>query len=225
MTSLAAIPAFGALGAAALDALGADSRAARYPAGTVVRPDGAVVLLLAGTMVVDVTAASGARVWPARWEGPVIVDKASVLGGAVPPAELLATTACRVRLLPRSRFLRLLDEEPAVRRHIVARLAGEALDQRHRVAQAATAPALVRVAAWLDAAVTWRGSQEELAHLLGLSRVTVNRALARLAAAGAVRRERYGIVVVDRDRLRGFGDRGLPQELGHQGGDLGGIVQ
>jgi CRP-like cAMP-binding protein len=205
MTSLAAIPAFTALGAAALDALGADSRPVRYRAGTVVRPGGAVVLLLAGTMVVDVTAASGARVWPARWEGPVIVDKASVLGGAVPPEELLATTACRVRLLPRSRFLRLLDEEPMVRRHIIARLAREALEQRHRVAQAATVPAVARVAAWLDGAPAWRGSQEELAHLLGLSRVTVNRALARLAAAGAVRRVRHGVVVLDRDQLRSFG--------------------
>lgn len=205
MTSLAAIPAFGTLAPEVLDALGADSRPARYRAGTVVRPRGSVVLLLAGTMVVDVTSASGARVWPARWEGPVIVDKASVLGGAVPVGELLATTACRVRLLPRARFLRLLDEEPAVRRHIIARLAREALDQRDRVAQAATVPALARVAAWLAGAAGWRGSQEELAHMLGLSRVTVNRALTRLTAAGAVRRLRHGVVVLDENRLRAFG--------------------
>jgi CRP/FNR family cyclic AMP-dependent transcriptional regulator len=202
MTSLAAIPAFGTLGPDALDALVADSRAVRYRAGTVVRPGGAVVLLLAGTMVVDVTGASGTRMWPARWDGPVIVDKAGVLSGAVPVGDLLATTACRVRLLPRARFLRLLDEEPAVRRHIVGRLAQEVLEQR---ARAVPVPAVARVAAWLAGATAWRGSQEELARLLGLSRVTVNRALARLAAAGAIRRVRFGIVVLDGERLKSFG--------------------
>src|SRR5205823_7686421 len=90
MTSLAAIPAFGTLRPDALDALVADSRAARYRPGTVVRPGGAVVLLLAGTMVVEVTGASGTRMWPARWDGPVIVDKAAALSGAVPVGELLA---------------------------------------------------------------------------------------------------------------------------------------
>jgi CRP/FNR family cyclic AMP-dependent transcriptional regulator len=47
-------------------------------------------------------------------------------------------------------------------------------------------------------------SQEHLARLLGLSRVTVNRALARLSRAGAVRRTSHGIVIADRVRLESF---------------------
>jgi len=49
--------------------------------------------------------------------------------------------------------------------------------------------------------VAWRGSQEQPARLLGLSRVTVNRALARLARAGAVELTARGVVISDQRRL------------------------
>jgi CRP/FNR family transcriptional regulator, cyclic AMP receptor protein len=69
----------------------------------------------------------------------------------------------------------------------------------------------MRMTPWLwlneenrDQRVAWRGSQEQLARLLGLSRVTVNRALARLAQAGAVRLTARGIVIADRIRLDAF---------------------
>nr|WP_230417251.1 helix-turn-helix domain-containing protein [Micromonospora tarapacensis] len=74
------------------------------------------------------------------------------------------------------------------------------------LAQAVTLPAVAQVAAWLNAQdpsdrVAWRGSQEQLARMLGLSRVTVNRALARLTGVGAVRLTGQGIVVTDRRQL------------------------
>jgi CRP/FNR family transcriptional regulator, cyclic AMP receptor protein len=80
---------------------------------------------------------------------------------------------------------------------------------RRRLAGAATLPAVARVAAWLHAQepagrIVWRGSQEELAWALGLSRVTVNRALGRLAGAGVVAVTRHGVVVQDRERLAEF---------------------
>jgi CRP/FNR family cyclic AMP-dependent transcriptional regulator len=43
-----------------------------------------------------------------------------------------------------------------------------------------------------------------LARVLGLSRVTVNRALARLSQAGAVELTPYGILIADRTRLNTF---------------------
>src|SRR6266542_3876346 len=46
--------------------------------------------------------------------------------------------------------------------------------------------------------------KEQLARTLGLSRVTVNRALARLSGAGAIRLTARGIVVADRQRLDAF---------------------
>ncbi|MEU8664721.1 helix-turn-helix domain-containing protein [Actinoplanes philippinensis] len=50
----------------------------------------------------------------------------------------------------------------------------------------------------------WPGSQDELARALGLSRVTVNRALNRLSRAAAVRLTPGGVVVADRSRLAEF---------------------
>jgi CRP-like cAMP-binding protein len=201
MTSLATIPAFRSLPTDALDALRAASRPVSYPPGAAVRRDGAVLLLLSGVVVGAHVDASGAEVWPARWEAPAIVDKPAALAPAV--GALIAATACRGRRLPADAFLRLLDDQPAVRRHVLARLAADAADLRRRLAEATTVPALGRVAGWLLATgakpgeVAWRGSQEDLARLLGLSRVTVNRALQRLAGSAAVALTPRGVVLLD----------------------------
>jgi len=150
--------------------------------------------------------ASGAEVWPARWEAPAIVDKPAALAPAV--GTLVATTACSGRRLPDATFLRLLDDEPAVRHHVLTRLATDAADLRRRLAETATVPAVGRVAAWLLATgaapgeVAWRGSQEELGRSLGLSRVTVNRALRRLAHTSAIEITPRGIVLLDETQLR-----------------------
>ncbi|MEV2242434.1 Crp/Fnr family transcriptional regulator [Micromonospora sp. NPDC049891] len=216
MTSLAAIPALSALPPTALNSVFRDSRGARYGAGTLIRPAGqparAVVLLLTGTVVAAYTGPSGAQVWPARWEGPAIVDKPSILGGGVPTTDLVATTACLVRLLPPARFLRLLDEEQSVRQRVLGRLSQDVLAGRHRMALSATQPAVSQLAAWVKArggaaqATVWRGSQEELGRALGLSRVTVNRALRRLVQAGALHLTPRGIMIVDHRLLDTFLD-------------------
>jgi CRP-like cAMP-binding protein len=201
MTSLATIPAFTALAPDTLASLWAASRPVTYPPGAVIPRDGAVLLLLHGVVVGTHVDAAGAEVWPARWEGPAIVDKPAALAPAV--GTLVAATACGGRRLPADAFLRLLDDEPAVRRHVLARLAADAADLRQRLAEATTVPALGRVAAWLLATgtapgeIAWRGSQEGLARLLGLSRVTVNRALGRLAGMSAVAVTPRGILLLD----------------------------
>jgi CRP/FNR family cyclic AMP-dependent transcriptional regulator len=216
LAALGSIPALRTLTPTALADLSHDSRPARYHPGTVIRPAGqqarSVVLLLAGTVVAAYTGSAGTQVWPARWDGPAVVDKPSILGGGIPLTALVATTVCAVRLLPPARFLQLLDEEPSVRRHVLGHLARDALAGRDQLALSATRPAVAQVAAWLLAhgaiapATAWRGSQEELARTLGLSRVTVNRALRRLTQAGAVRRGPRGLSIVDFDSLGSFLD-------------------
>jgi CRP-like cAMP-binding protein len=210
MSSLDCIPALRALSPVELEAVARDSRAVRFGAGTVIRPAGeqpsAVVLLLSGTVVATHTAPSGGEVWPDQWTGPAIVDKSAVLDSGAPSTGLVAITGVTARLLPRIRFLRLLDEQQSVRKHVLGQLARDAMATRRRLAQAVTLPAVAQVAAWLNAQdpadrVAWRGSQEQLARMLGLSRVTINRALTRLTAAGAVRLTGQGIVIADRGRL------------------------
>jgi CRP/FNR family cyclic AMP-dependent transcriptional regulator len=213
MSSLASIPALRGLAPGALEALAGQTFPARFTAGAVLRPAGtvarSVVLLLSGTVVATHGSSTGAQMWPERWIAPAIVDKPAVLDGRPAATGLLATTAVSVRLLPRTGFLRLLEEQESVRRHVLAQLARDAMTGRRRLAQAVTLPAVAQVAAWLseqnpDQPVAWRGSQEHLARVLGLSRVTVNRALALLTRAGAVELTTHGIVIADRARLAAF---------------------
>jgi CRP-like cAMP-binding protein len=213
MLSLASIPALRVLAPTALEALTGQTRAARFATGAVLRPAGEtarfVVFLLSGTIVATYGRSDGVEMWPERWIGPAIVDKPAVLDGRPCPTGLMAMTTVSVGLLPCADFLRLLEEEPSVRKHVLAQLARDAMTGRRKLAQAATSPAVARIAVWLndqnrDQRVAWRGSQEQLARLLGLSRVTVNRTLARLAQAGAVRLTARGIVIADRIRLDAF---------------------
>jgi CRP-like cAMP-binding protein len=215
MTPLDSIPAFRTLSPDSLAAVARASRAVRYGAGALVRRQGtparAVLLLLSGTVAAEHATAEGQLVWPERWIGPSIVDKPAVLDGGAWPSGLVAVTPCAGRLLPAERFLRLLEEERSVRGHVLAHLARTVLAGRRRLAQAVTLPAVARVAAFLSAhdpatpdaagVIAWRGTQEHLGRVLGLSRVTVNRALGQLARRGAVELTPRGIVVTDRRRL------------------------
>lgn len=215
MTSLGTIPAFAALARETLGALSAVSRPVSYPPGSVIPRDGAVLLLLGGVVVGAHSNAAGAEVWPARWEAPAIVDKPAALAPAA--GTLVAATACRGRRLPAEAFLRLLDDEPAVRHHVLARLAADTADLRQRLAETATVPALGRVAGWLLATgagpgeVAWRGSQEALARLLGVSRVTVNRALRRLTRASAVAVTPRGVILLDPAQLESISPAARPR--------------
>ncbi|MEU4424396.1 Crp/Fnr family transcriptional regulator [Actinoplanes sp. NPDC024001] len=213
MSSLASIPALRGLSPAALGILAGQARAARFAAGTVLRPAGevarSVVFLLSGTIVATHVGSTGVEVWPERWAGPAVVDKPAVLDGGVPVTGLTALTTVSVRLLDRAGFLDLLEREHSVRTHVLAKLARDAMAGRQRLVEAVTLPAVAQVAVWLTQLtegqrVVWRGTQEHLAHTLGLSRVTVNRALARLARDGAIELTGHGIVIVDRSRLAAF---------------------
>jgi CRP-like cAMP-binding protein len=186
------------------------TRAANLAAGTVLRPAGevarSVVFLLSGTVVATHLRSTGVEVWPEQWAGPAIVDKPAVLDRRPPVTGLTALTAISVRMLDRACFLTLLEQERSVREHVLARLARDAMASRWRLVQAVTLPAVAKVAVWLseqpeDKRVAWHGSQEQLARVLGLSRVTMNRALARLVRAGAVELTDRGIVIADRTHL------------------------
>lgn len=193
-----------------LDAIAVDARPVRYPADTVIRPPGrratGVVLLLSGTVVASYPTRAGAELWTDRCTGPRIVDKPAVLDAEMPSYGLLALTAVTGRLLPATAFKDLLDDHAGVRAHVLAQLARDLTTTRDRLVEAAALPATVRVAAWLHAqepthGPVWRGPQQHLAHFLGLSRVTVNRAIARLTQHGAIESTPHGIVITDRRRL------------------------
>jgi CRP-like cAMP-binding protein len=125
-------------------------------------------------------------------EHPCALDKVALLDGAGHTATFTALTPCAVRAVPRPRFIALLDDSTAVRAHVLRLLAAQARAQQHRLTDAATLPCEARLAAWLldtataDGQVALDGSQRDLADLLGVTRVTVNRALSRLRHDGLI---------------------------------------
>ena len=88
----------------------------------------------------------------------------------------------------------LVDSAPSARRHVLRVLADQARRQQRRFAATITLRTEARVAAWLleeagaasDCRVTLSGTQESLADLLGVTRVTINRALRRLRRDGLI---------------------------------------
>lgn len=105
---------------------------------------------------------------------------------------------------PRTRFEELVDDVPAVRRHVLRLLAEHARHQQERFADAATLPVEARPATWLltqaaasgQARAELPGTQQDLADLLGTTRVTVNRLLARLRRDGLVEVTRRSVAVL-----------------------------
>ncbi len=110
-------------------------------------------------------------------------------------ATFTAETEVHVRALARDALLALIDDAATVRGHVLRILAAEARRQQERVVDAVL-PAQARLAAWLLRAADQAGivrlpdSQQQLAELLGLTRVTVNRALGTLRRDGLIEHDR-----------------------------------
>jgi CRP-like cAMP-binding protein len=139
----------------------------------------------------------------------------ALLDGEPHSASVITLEPTETLVLSRADFERLFDSEPALRRALVASLAGELrrltghvetlhfLDLRGRLA--------VRIAelAGIDAdgsgtgerRVPWPYTQAEVAGMVGGSRESVNRLLAEWVGRGLVRVERDALVVPDPGRL------------------------
>ena len=109
-----------------------------------------------------------------------------------------------MRFVPAAEFLALVDV-PAVRTHVFVQLAGQLRTWQEDLVLTSFADATTRVAAWLVRAAVPRvrlpGAQQGLAETLGLTRVSVNRALATLTEEGLVRVEPGAVVVLSPELL------------------------
>lgn len=146
----------------------------------------------------------GSRVRFATVTGPAVVDKAAVLAGGRHTATWTTITPCRVRRLPASLLRHLIDTVPSLRDHVLRHLSEQVNQDRRAMIRRASGRPVVRVASWLletgrgsTGRVGLPGSQEGLGEEIGLSRVSVNRALRDLAASGLVRVEPGSVVVLD----------------------------
>jgi CRP/FNR family cyclic AMP-dependent transcriptional regulator len=191
---LSDVPLFASLSPTQLSRLAAVSVVREHKADTVVvvRDEPARHLIVAetgGLTAVHETAA-GQRRRLGEFTAPCAVDKAAVLDGGGHTATWITTARSRLRLVPAAEFLALVDV-PAVRTHVFAQLAGQLRASQDDLVLTSYADATTRVAAWLVRAATPRvplpGAQQGLAEALGLTRVSVNRALRTLASEGLVR--------------------------------------
>jgi CRP/FNR family transcriptional regulator len=196
--SLAKIPLLGMLSEDQLRRLWESSRPRRYAARQVLRnvgdPATHLLLLLHGRVAATVTTAAGRICRFGDFAAPCALDKVAVIDGRGHTATLTALTRCAVRSLPRDRFQALINDASSARRHVLRVLADQVRREQARFAAIATLSTEARVAAWLleeagrtpDCRLTLPGSQESLADLLGVTRVTINRALARLRHDGLI---------------------------------------
>ncbi|ADI09729.1 hypothetical protein SBI_06609 [Streptomyces bingchenggensis BCW-1] len=204
--ALGAVPLFASLPEARLRELWAASVPRGHPVGSVLRSAGApadhLLVLLRGRVAATGTTGGGRVVRYGQWDGPCALDKVALLDGRGHTATFTALTFCAVRSVRRDRFLGLVDDTAAVRAHVFAVLARQARAQQQRLTETATLPAEARLAGWLlaqaaalargapgPARVRIPGTQQALADTLGVTRVTVNRALARLRRDGLIRVE------------------------------------
>ncbi len=203
MPSFTEIPLLAGLPQARLAEAWVASRAEHYDGGEVLRGEGEpaheLVLLLSGRVAASSVTAHGLVARHGIWARPCALDKTAVIDGRGHTATFTAETQVCVRALPRLAFLALVDDVAVVRGHVLRTLAAETRRQQERVV-AALLPAQARLAAWLLQAADTEGvvrlppSQQQLAELLGLTRVTVNRVL------GAFRRD--GLIAYDPSAAR-----------------------
>jgi CRP/FNR family cyclic AMP-dependent transcriptional regulator len=204
---LALVPLLRGVDDGRLDRLAAQVTERRFGPGQAVRTQGEAAdrlpLLLEGTVVALRTTPDGRELRFGQLAGPCALDKTAVLDGEGHTATFRAQGECLVWSVSRADLLGLIDDVAALRQHVMVQLASSVREQTDRLVETAFADAQQRVASWLvrslpDAGTTVRlpGSQQVVADTLGLSRVSVNRALKALERDGLVRVARDQVVVL-----------------------------
>jgi len=204
---LALVPLLEGVDADRLRRLAARVTERRFGPGQAVRTQGEradrLPLLLEGTVVALRATPDGRELRFGQLVGPCALDKTAVLDGGGHTATFRAQGECLVWSVTRADLLGLIDDVAALRQHVMVQLASSVREQTDRLVEAAFADAGQQVASWLvrslpDAGTTvpLPGSQQVLADTLGLSRVTVNRALKALERDGLVRVARDHVVIL-----------------------------
>lgn len=214
-TVLAHVPLLASLPQAHLAHLTAVSVTREVPLHEVVatrgEPANHLIVVEKGTLTAVHETSAGHRRRLGEFPAPCAVDKAAVLDDRGHTATWLAATQTRLRLIPAAEFRALVDV-PSVRDHVFTHLATQLRQGQEDLVLTSYADATTRVAAWLVRAATARvvlpGAQQGLAETLGLTRVSVNRALRTLTEEGLVRVEPGAVLVTAPELLAHRAKRG-----------------
>jgi CRP/FNR family transcriptional regulator len=210
---------FGHADDSTLDALSAALRTRRFRKGETVfhqgDPGDALFIVATGSVKVVLPSNESAEPAIVAVLGPgEFFGELALLDGAPHSATIVAVEPTETLVLRREAFLALIDNEPQLRRALLAslateirRLTGHVEDLHFLDLPGRLASRILRLAAGqpVDTAgavrIAWPYTQSELAGMIGGSRQSVNRLLSDLADQGLVRLERDVLVVTDLDRL------------------------
>jgi CRP/FNR family transcriptional regulator, cyclic AMP receptor protein len=211
--ALARVPMLARVTGERLGQLAAAHPARLFNADSILLRQGApathLLIMLDGQASAVVDHRSGDRSRYPPMAGPCVIDKAAVLAAGTYPATWVATAPGRAMSLSAPAFWTLLRQQPAVREHVLRYLAGQVGQTRDALAARTAGPAVSRLARWLITAsassaapaIRLPAGQQGLAEELGLSRVTVNRALQQLARAGTISIRPRAILILDPAKL------------------------
>lgn len=210
--TLAAVPIFAGLDADTLRVLEAASRVRRYPRGQVLCGEGdpgdELLLLEAGQVKVSRFSSRGQETVLAEVEAPTAFGELALLDGAPRSATVTATSAVQVRYLGRRTVLTLVERDPKLAISMMQSMAAMVRATNERLSDVLSLDVLGRLAKWLLAHADDEGrlaldqSQESLAHSLGTTRESINRALRSFERRGLVEVRGHHVLLADRARLR-----------------------
>lgn len=133
----------------------------------------------------------------------------SVFTDAPNQATVIALETAQVWIVRRELLLRMVDEHPALARHLVKDLAGRVMHLVRMVEDLSLRPVEARLARLIleqaEGELIQRrrwATQAEMAARLGTVPDMINRALRKFATAGLIRVERQQIRILDRAQLR-----------------------
>ncbi len=213
------VPLFLGLRQEELAALAARLRTRRYRRGEVIfrqgDPGDALHIVLAGRVKISSSSDAGGEAILATLRPGEFFGSLALLDGAARSASATAADETETLILPRDRFLQLLQDEPAIRDHVFAELARELRRLTNHVEELHFLDIAGRLAARLARLAEQQGqpveggirlagpiTQGELAAMVGSTRQSVNKLLGLLVDDGLIRIDRETIVVLDLQGLR-----------------------
>lgn len=171
-------------------------------------PTDVVHVLLTGEATSVCVTEAGRSVALARWLAPTVIDKVAMFAEVRHPASVSIDTDAIWCTLPSASVRAAIATNPAAQQHALARVSVEARSARDSFVDAATRSSTARLARWLvismdvGVPVILPSPQERLAFQLGMTRVTLNRALHSLAEQALIEVDGSSVVAVDLTHLR-----------------------
>ena len=219
-TALECMPLFRDLDPGDLATLAATVRTRRYRRGDVVfqqgDPGDGLYVILSGRVKIWTTGDGGGEAILATLRANEFFGALALLDGAPRSASATAIEATETLTVPRERFRQLIDDEPAIRDHVIVQLAHEVRRLTTHVEELHFLDIAGRLAARLVRLAEEQGepasgaeirldgplTQGELAAMVGSTRQSVNKLLGWLVDDGLIRLDRDAIVILDLPGLR-----------------------